>query len=60
MDFGLVSEKSHTILLKLVNYMIFLLAKDVVLFKLSYNLIKFSELYDSCTNNTDVFDLNVI
>ena len=45
--FSLLSVKSHIILIKLVNYMIFLLVKDAVLFKLSYNLIKFSELYDS-------------
>ena len=60
MDFGLVLAKSHIFLMKLVNYMILLLVKDAVLFKLSYNLIKISELYDSCTNNTDVFDSNVI
>jgi hypothetical protein len=60
LDFGLVFVKSHIIFMKLVNYMIFLLVKDAVLFKLSYNLIKSSELYDSCTNNTDVFDSNVI
>ena len=46
--------------MRLANYMSFPLVKDAVLFKLSYNLIKFSELYDSCTNNTDVFDSNVI
>ena len=44
----------------MADYMTFLLVKDEVLFKLSYNLIKFSELYDDCTNNTDVFDSNVI
>ena len=60
MDFGLVLAKSHIFFMKLVNYMILLLVKEAVLFKLSYNFIKLSELYDSCTNNTDVFDSNVI
>ena len=44
----------------MADYMIFLMAKEVILFKLSYNLIKFSELYDVCANKTDVFDSIVI
>ena len=44
----------------MADYMTFLLAKDVVLFGLSYNLTIFSGLYDSCTNKIDVFDSIVI
>ena len=40
--------------MKSANYMTFLLAKEVVLFKLSYKLTKFSELYDSFVNKTGV------
>lgn len=46
--------------MKSANYMTFLQAKEVVLFKLSYKLTNYSELYDSCAKKKGVYDSIVI